>query len=132
PPLRAPIEDAPPHLFRSNSRVEGFGIERPAGPRQKPVMVFMFGIGDGVQKLLVAPGAAHVFRRTRPCTLQADRIPLAPLGPQAALEQHLMPPVVPEVVVVLETESLARPRQDVTQLRGGGVAVVEFLEVLVQ
>jgi hypothetical protein len=45
--------------------------------------------------LLVAPGAAHVFGRAGPCLLDADRIPLAPLRPQAALERNLVPPAMP-------------------------------------
>src|SRR5262249_62306285 len=93
-------------------------------------MVLVFWVGDGFHNLLVAPGAAHILWRAGPSSLDADWKLLPPLGPPDALEQTLVPPVIPEVVLVPEPELLAGLRQDVAQLRGGRVLVLHFLKVL--
>jgi hypothetical protein len=63
PPLRPQYRSPSVHLPDRCSQVEGFSVERPAGPFQKPVMVLVFGVDYGLHKLLVAPHPAHIFRR---------------------------------------------------------------------
>jgi hypothetical protein len=55
----------------------------------------VLGIADGLQKLLVAPYAANIYGRAGPFSLDIGRIPLPSLGPQAALEENLVPPAIP-------------------------------------
>src|SRR5581483_10488302 len=62
----------------------------------------------------------------------ADRIPISRLGPHGVLEENIVPPRVPEVVLVLEPEALAGPGQDVADPRAGRILVAELVEVLVQ
>src|SRR5262245_32545686 len=130
PPLRAPVRQAPVHLPGRRRRVKRLRVEAATDPVVELLVPLVAGVAHRLQKLLVAPGAAHVFRRAGPCPLDADRIPLPPLGPEAALEQDLVPPAIPEVVLVLEAEPPAALGQDVAQLRGGGVLVLHLLEVL--
>src|SRR5262249_46710619 len=85
PPLRPPappVWEPPPHALRGLHRVKRFGVER-ATPAQELLVPLVAGVGHRLQILFVAPHAAHVFRRAGPCPLDADRIPLPPLGPQA-------------------------------------------------
>jgi hypothetical protein len=72
----------------------------------------MVGVGNGFEEIFVSPGATHVFGRSGSFTLQAERIPATRLGPQAALEQDLVPPGIPEVVLVLEPEPPPAPGVD--------------------
>jgi hypothetical protein len=72
----------------------------------------MVGVGNGFEEIFVSPGATHVFGRAGSFTLQAERIPATRLGPQAALEQDLVPPGIPEVVLVLEPEPPPAPGVD--------------------
>src|SRR5262249_26268915 len=83
-PTAPTVGKAPPPAPRGLHRVERFGVER-ATPTQELLVPLVAGVGHRLQILLVAPGSAHVFRRAGPCPLDADRIPLAPLGPQATL-----------------------------------------------
>src|ERR1051325_7006730 len=59
PPLGPPIRQPPPHSLRGLDRVEGFGVESPAGPPQHVLVLLMVLVTDGLDELLVAPGAAH-------------------------------------------------------------------------
>jgi hypothetical protein len=72
----------------------------------------MVGVGNGFEEIFVSPGATHVFGRAGSFTLQAERIPATRLGPQAALEQDLVPPGIPQVVLVLEPEPPPAPGVD--------------------
>src|SRR5262245_51044634 len=100
PPLRTPVGQPSPHPLRRLDRIERFGVEPPADPTQHVLVLLVAVVPDGLKKLLVAPGAANVLRWAGPCAFEADRIALPPLGPQAALEQDLVPPAIPEVVLV--------------------------------
>src|SRR5262249_52991745 len=84
PPLRAPVRQAPAHLPGRCRRVEGFGVERAAGPLQKPVVVLVLGVSDGLHEVSVAPDPAHVLWGAGPCALQAERLLLPRLSPHAA------------------------------------------------
>src|SRR5262245_23133947 len=139
PPTRPAASDHPPPVGQATAhppggdrRVERLRVETPADPAQHVLVLLVVLVPDSLQELLVAPGAAHVLGRAGPCAFEADRITLAPLGTQAALEEDLVPPAIPEVVLVLEPEALAAFREHGADLRGRGVAVVELHEVLVQ
>ena len=74
----------------------------------KLFMLIVAGIGEHVQELLVTRGSTHVFRRAGSFSLDAERIPLTRLSPQAALEENLVPPGISEVVFVLEMKTARR------------------------
>src|SRR5438132_3958271 len=100
---RPPIRQSPLHLLRGLHRVKGFWIER-TPPAHEFVVAFVCRVGHRLKILLVAPHSAHVFRRTGSFALYARWMPLPSLGPDAALEQNLVLPTIPEVVLILKPE----------------------------
>lgn len=90
----------------------------------------MVRVGHRLHELLISPDAADIFGRTGPLSFHAQRIPASWFGPDAALKKNLMPPRIPEVVLVLETEAFAGPGANVADLRAGRVLVAILLEVL--
>jgi hypothetical protein len=64
----------------------------------------------------VAPGATDVLRQAGPCARHAHGVLLPRFGRDAALEQDLVLPAVPEVVLVPEPEALATLGQEVADL----------------
>ena len=73
-------------------------------------MFFALGVGDRFKKVGIARDPAHVLGWAGPCPFQAERVSLPRLGLETTLEKNLVPPAVPEVVLVLEAEPLAAPR----------------------
>ena len=66
------------------------------------MMSIIIWVGYGHEEPCIARGSTHVFRRAGSFSLNAERIPLTWLNPQAALEENLVPPGISEVVFVLE------------------------------
>ena len=68
----------------------------------------MGGVGEHLEHGLVSPSAAAVFGRSRATTGQTARIDHAGLRVGQALDEHVVAPVVAEVVDVLEASLTVR------------------------
>ena len=88
-------------------------------------MLFVIGVGNRRQEILVAPNATNVFERTGSFALQAKWIPLPIRRRQTALEQDFMFPTIAKIVHVAKAESLAGLGQNATDHRLGGIDAVE-------
>src|SRR5579884_1318588 len=108
----APIGQAPPHFLRHLVGIERLGVEPASRPAQELGVPFMVRIGHSLQKLLVARSSAYVLWRAAACASQAHRVAFTPLGLDATFKQHVMPPAVSKVVLVLKAKPLAAPAQD--------------------
>ena len=82
--------------------VERVGVEVLAEPGALVRVFGMRGVGDGGEKFGVAPRAAAVLRRAVAPSCDAGGIPACVEGWLRLLDQHLMFPVVAEVVRVGE------------------------------
>ena len=79
-------------------------------------MLLIVGVADGPYEIQVTRRSAHVFRRARSFTLQAERIPLTWISLQAALKENFVQPRISKVVLVLEGKP--RPLFGSTLLNG--------------
>ena len=112
-----PVEDAAPHSFGRGIGVKGGGIERPANPAQRVVMLLVVGIPDGLQEARVAAGAADILGWAGPFAFDADRITGPGRRPKAALEKDLVPPRIPEVVCTRCSQRNSRPEDQMPTIR---------------
>ncbi|MEZ6130286.1 MAG: hypothetical protein R3C59_16505 [Planctomycetaceae bacterium] len=94
------------HRLRCLSCIELLGIEL-TGPCNEFVVLFVLGIGDGFEELGVAPNPAHVFRWAGTPAFDTHWITTTFLGTETSLTNHLVLPVVTEVVFVDKPKSLA-------------------------
>src|SRR5260370_31814252 len=99
-----PVRQALLHPLGRCDWVERFGVEATADPPLHVLVFWMVRVADGFEEVGVAPDSAHVIGRTGAFPFQAEGIPLRRLGRQATLEQDLVFPAVPEVVLVPESE----------------------------
>ena len=95
-------------------RIEGFGIER-SPPFQHFLVLLMVRVSDGGKIIDVAPRSTAIFRWAGPFPFKAQRIFHLGIEWRTALEKNLVPPTVPEVVLVYPPGSLGRLRQQVAQ-----------------
>src|SRR5271166_904173 len=93
-------------------------------------MSIIIWVGYGHEEPCIARGSTHVFRRAGSFSLNAERIPLTWLNPQAALEENLVPPGIS--VFVFEMKPFAALRQNLAQHHDPGIFVVHLHEVLIQ
>ena len=87
-------------------------------------MLFMLGVGQRFEELLVAPDTAHVFGWARPCSFEAERIPPTGLGPDTTLERNLVFPAIAEIVLVQKSESAPVFGNDLADLGDRGVDAI--------
>src|SRR4051812_43469334 len=131
-PHPSPIRQPPLHFPARLPWVKGLGIELSADPPHELLVLVVTRVGEDLQELLVARDPAHVFGRAGSLSFQTQRVTLTRLNPQAALEEYLMPPGIPEVVLVLEAEPFAALWQDLAQNRRPGILVVHLREVFLK
>jgi hypothetical protein len=91
------------------------GVELVAHPGQEVVVLRMPRIGERSQKLLIAPGATHVLRRTGSSSIEAHPVFQPGRRPTDVFDHHLVDPRVAEVVLLHEA------RQAAPQGEGDGV-----------
>src|SRR5271166_5818924 len=75
----------------------------------------MVRVSDGGKIIDVAPRSTAIFRWAGPFPFKAQRICHLGIERRKALEKNLVPPIVPEVVLVYPPGSLGRLRQQVAQ-----------------
>jgi len=95
-------------------------------------MLFMVGIGQSFKEVGVAPNAANVFGWTGSLTLKTNRISLLCFGTETSLEDDLVLPVVPEIILVDKTKSLAVVGHDVADLRDCRIDSAEVFEPIIE
>lgn len=71
-----------------------------AGPVDDMLEIFVSGLEDDFEELLVAAGAANVFGRATPCAVQTDWGYEFGIGWADLFEQDLMVPIVAEIVEI--------------------------------
>ena len=72
--------------------VEFLGIEAPADPLERALVIFVFDILQAFDEIPVSRGPAYVFRGASPLAFHADRIATTRLGSRTALEENLVRP----------------------------------------
>ena len=72
-------------------------IKRVAEPVEHLLVFFVLGIGDNLQKSVVAPNAAAIFRRTGVFSIQANRMLLLRVRGKDLMDDDFMRPAVAEV-----------------------------------
>lgn len=92
----------------------------------------MLRISDGFQELLVAPNSTNILWQAIPSAFNTDWIPTALIGLKAPFEQNFVLPVVSEVVLVEELESLPILWDDFADLGRGRIDALEVLEPVVE
>src|SRR5207248_527465 len=110
-------------------RIEFIRVKPPADPLKHCLTLLMGLVSDGFKEIGITANAANVFGRAGSLTLQADWVLATGFRLGAPLKHNLVFPRIAEVVLIHEPKSLATFREDVAELRAGGIFVTKLLEV---
>ena len=89
---KPPVRQSASHPAGRLHGIEFLGIEAPADPLERALVIVVFDILQAFDEIPVSEDSADVFGRASPLAFHADRIATTRLGSRTALEENLVRP----------------------------------------